>query len=59
MSALKILWLSNTSISDATLQQLGDLKSLEFLDVTGTQVTRTGREVLRKKLPNLTVEPSE
>ncbi len=43
------------NVTDKGIQQLASFKSLEFLSVAGTNVTRKGAEQLKNKIPGLTV----
>ncbi len=43
------------NVTDKGISQLAGFKSLEFLTVAGTKVTRKGAEHLRSKLPGLTI----
>ena len=51
-----MLWLSNTDVTNECVERLANLKSLEFLAIDGTQISASGVALLRKKLPNLTIE---
>ena len=43
------------NVTDKGISQLAGFKSLEFLSVAGTKVTRKGAEHLRSKIPGLTI----
>ncbi len=52
MKRLRVLRLTNTGITDATLQRLGALDQLESLNLFGTQVTSAALPAI-SKLPKL------
>ncbi len=52
---LEYLELHSTAISDKGLSFLAYMKNLKYLTVFNTQVTLTGIEALRQKLPGLTI----
>jgi hypothetical protein len=43
------------NVTDKGISQLAGFRSLEFLSVAGTKITRKGAEHLRSKLPGLTI----
>jgi hypothetical protein len=47
--------LTNTSITDAGLEFLSKIKTLEYLHVEGTRVTANGISQVRSALPNCEV----
>lgn len=52
---LKHLELYNTDISDRTLRALEMLDNLQYLDLSGTDVTEDGIKRLQNHLPNLEI----
>jgi hypothetical protein len=52
---LKTLDLSRTNVSDAGIEEIAKLKSLEFLDVSETSVTEQGVEELQLAAPKCRV----
>lgn len=53
---LEQLRLSNTGITDASVDYLMTLGPLKYLSVAGTNISEEGREALREALPNCYVE---
>jgi hypothetical protein len=50
------LSLSDTQVTDAGLEHLKRLKNLRYLNLTGTQVTYEGIHMLKKTLPNCSID---
>jgi hypothetical protein len=50
---LKVLYLTNSPISDAGLIHLRGLKQLESLETTGTRISADGRKKLEAMLPKM------
>lgn len=49
--ALTQLYLAKTEVTDASIATLGRFKALTLLDITGTEITSKGTDLLRKALP--------
>lgn len=58
LTNLKALYLNDTQVTDAGMEQLKGLTSLTCLTIDDTQVTAEGRAILRKSLPNCTIDPT-
>ena len=56
LDGLQILFLDGPRISDETATKLGQLKSLRHLNLAGTGVSREVSELLRRQLPDCSVE---
>ena len=54
---LEDLGLSRTQVTDADLEHLKGLSSLQTLNLDYTQTTAAGRAMLRKALPNCKIHP--
>ena len=58
LTNLKTLYLNDTQVTDAGMAHLNGLTNLTCLTLDDTQVTADGRALLRKSLPNCTIEPT-
>ena len=54
-TSLKHLVIKHTSVSDAAIEHMGQMKSLQVLEVEGTKITPDGIARLRAALPNCDV----
>jgi hypothetical protein len=53
---LDTLWLSNTKVTDESLEHFKKLTTVRRIVLRGTKVSKEGVEQLRKALPKCTVE---
>ncbi len=58
LSELVSVDLSGAPITDAAIEDLRQMRSLEEIDLMDTQTTPAGRDRLRKALPNCKISPS-
>ncbi|MEQ1831141.1 MAG: hypothetical protein ABL921_34665 [Pirellula sp.] len=52
---LKHLWLTNTRVTDACIDHLGEIEDLETIILGGTSITPQGIERLRSMMPQLRI----
>jgi hypothetical protein len=56
LKGLKRLFLNQTHITDAGLNDLREFKNLTHLGLKDTQLTNAGLQELRQSLPNVNIE---
>jgi len=56
---IETLWLTGSNVSDASIDVIGNFKSLRRLDVQRTAVTEAGRARLRMLRPDVALDPLE
>ena len=57
LKKLRMLQVSGTKITNASLKELAKMQSLIALSLSDTKVTRDGVAELKKALPNCTIYP--